>query len=127
MTPSQSQESSNQHFEHWALIELMGHQRIAGLVCEVNIAGRGFLRVDVPDANGVIQFSRIYAPDAIYCISPTDRQIAIGLAVKCAARPFQCYDLQKLIADKKVDPPQADFGFQSAVEANDDDDDGEIF
>ena len=80
----------------------MGHQRIAGLVCEVNIAGRGFLRVDVPDANGVIQFSRIYAPDAIYCISPTDRQIAIGLAVKCAARPFQCYDLQRWTRLKQI-------------------------
>ena len=93
---------SNTKFEHWALVELMGHQRIAGLVSEVNLAGRGFIRVDVPNQTGEILFSRFYSPDAIYCVSPTDRQIAIGLAIKCASRPVSIYDLSNLIADKKV-------------------------
>lgn len=89
-------------FEHWALVEIMGHQRIAGLVSEVSVAGKGFIRVDVPNQNGEIIFTRFYSPDAIYCVSPTDKQIAIGLAVKCASRPVSIYDLARLIEDKKA-------------------------
>jgi hypothetical protein len=92
----------NTKFEHWALVELMGHQRIAGLVSEQTIGGKGFIRVDVPKANGEIAFTRFFGPDAIYAISPTDRQIAIGLAIKAALRPVSVYDLASLVADKKV-------------------------
>ena len=94
--------SEDTKFEHWALVELMGHQRIAGLVSEVAVAGKGMIRVDVPDARGETLFTRFYSPDAVYCVSPTDKQIAIGLALKCASRPMNIYDLSRLIADKKV-------------------------
>lgn len=92
----------NTKFEHWALVELMGHQRIAGLVSETTIAGKGMIRVDVPNEKGEILFSRFYSPDAVYCVSPTDKQIAIGLAVKCASRPVNIYDLGNLAADKRL-------------------------
>lgn len=94
--------SEDTTFEHWGLVELMGHQRVAGLISEVSLAGKGFVRVDVPDQKGQTQFSRFYSPDAVYCISPTDKQIAIGLAIKCAVRPVTIYDLSRLIWDKKV-------------------------
>ena len=35
-------------FEEWAVLELFGHQRLAGLVSEVQIGGASFVRVDVP-------------------------------------------------------------------------------
>src|SRR5437879_11429 len=95
-------EDRNSKFEHWALVELMGHQRIAGLVTEQTIAGKGFVRVDVPKANGEIAFTRFFGPEAIYAISPTDQQIAVGLAVKAAVRPVSVYDLAKLVSDKKI-------------------------
>lgn len=95
-------QTTNTKFEHWALVELMGHQRIAGLVSEVTFAGKGFIRVDVPNAKGEPLFTRYYSPDAIYCVSPTDRQIAIGLAARCASRPVNIYDLARLVEDKKV-------------------------
>jgi hypothetical protein len=93
----------NNKFEHWALVELMGHSRIAGLVSEQSIAGKCFIRVDVPNERGELLFSRFYSPDAVYCISPTDKQIAIGLAVNCVARPVNIYDLERLVEDKTVD------------------------
>jgi hypothetical protein len=94
-------DATKAQFEHWALVELMGHQRIAGLVTEQTIAGKCFIRVDVPKANGEIAFTRWFGPDAIYAISPTDRQIAIALAL-AGARPVSVYDLAKLGADKKI-------------------------
>ena len=101
-------EGNNNKFEHWALVELMGHQRIAGLVSEQVIAGKGFIRVDVPKENGEIVFTRFFGPDAVYAISPTDKQIAIGLALKAAARPVSIYDLTRLVADKKVGEGEED-------------------
>lgn len=35
-------------FEGWAILELMGHRRLAGHVRAVEIAGAGMLRLDVP-------------------------------------------------------------------------------
>ena len=35
-------------FEGWAILELMGHRRLGGLVTEQEIAGAAFLRIDVP-------------------------------------------------------------------------------
>lgn len=35
-------------FEGWAILELMGHRRLAGYVRETELAGTGMLRLDVP-------------------------------------------------------------------------------
>jgi hypothetical protein len=35
-------------FEGWAILELMGHRRLAGYVQEATIAGGAFIRLDVP-------------------------------------------------------------------------------
>ena len=35
-------------FSEWCILELMGHRRLAGLVTECQVAGHGFLRLDVP-------------------------------------------------------------------------------
>lgn len=107
MSTTTTPDNTDTKFSHWALVELMGHQRIAGLATEVNIAGKGFIRVDVPNEKGEFIFTRFYAPDAIYCVSPVDKQIAIGLAVKCASRPVNIYDLARLVEDKKVDEGQS--------------------
>lgn len=89
-------------FAHWALIELMGHQTAVGLVTEETIAGKTFLRVEIPNEKCETVCTRYYAPDAVYCISPISKQIALGLAARYAVRPATIYDLQKLISDKKV-------------------------
>ncbi len=43
---------TEQKFEAWAIVELFGHQKIAGRLTEQTIGGCHFLRVDVPDVNG---------------------------------------------------------------------------
>lgn len=44
--------SSESHFEGWAILELMGHRRLAGYVSECEVAGTKLLRIDVPDSSG---------------------------------------------------------------------------
>jgi len=39
-------------FEEWALLELFGHQRLAGRVTGTAARGASFVRVDVPQDDG---------------------------------------------------------------------------
>lgn len=66
-------------FEVHALVELFGHQRIAGKVSEQVIAGTGFIRVDVP-ATKKAAYTRFFNPAAIYGITPVDEATALALA-----------------------------------------------
>jgi hypothetical protein len=73
--------SESEKFEGWAIVELFGHQRIAGYVGEQQIAGSGFVRVDVPDVTlegGQVKpaYTRYFGPSSIYGISPCDEGIA---------------------------------------------------
>jgi hypothetical protein len=79
-------------FEGWAIVELMGHRRLAGHVSEQEIAGTGMLRLDVPAAAGpgVTQF---YSPSALYCLTPTTEDIARKVAARLLPRPVSPYEL----------------------------------
>ncbi|MFC1707500.1 acetyltransferase [Planctomycetota bacterium] len=63
-------------FEGWVILELMGHRRLAGFVREVEVAGHGFLRIDVSGKDGEVQATQLYSPGAIYAITPTTEEVA---------------------------------------------------
>lgn len=67
-------------FEIHALVELFGHQRIAGKVSEQVIAGTGFVRVDVPETAKRAGYTRFFNPSAVYGITPVDEEAARRLA-----------------------------------------------
>lgn len=95
----------NEHpekFQCWAVVDLMGHSKTAGLISEQSIAGKGMIRIDIPDKSGEIRVTRFYSPDAVYSLAPVDKQIAVAYAAHHDTRPVQIYDLRKLIEDKKV-------------------------
>jgi hypothetical protein len=73
-------------YEGWAILELMGHRRLAGYVQEVELAGHGMIRLDVPadsDQNGeTFQATQFYSPGSVYCLTPTTEEIA-----RAASRP----------------------------------------
>jgi len=67
----------SEEFKEWAIIELMGHQRIAGRVSEQQIGGSAFVRVDVPTLDDKNPgFTKLFGPSAIYAITITDEQTA---------------------------------------------------
>lgn len=68
-------------FEHWCLLELFGHQRIAGMVTEATIGGCAFLRVDVPSEDGVgVRYTKYFGNGAIYAMTVTDKPTAVRIA-----------------------------------------------
>ena len=93
-------------FDEWALVEIMGHQRIVGRVTEQVVAGAAFLRVDVPESEGKQGFTRFYSPGAVYCISPISEQTARGMVASMDAEPVKRFDIVKQLA---AGPVQAEF------------------
>ena len=63
-------------FETWAVLELMGHRRLAGWVTEQTIAGTAFLRIDIPATDDAPAATQWYAPGSVYAITPTTEATA---------------------------------------------------
>ncbi len=81
-------------FSGWYIVEQMGHKRLVGLVTEHTIAGKGFLRVDVPNAEGEgNQITQFIAPDTIYALTPTTEDLARQAAKLCHVAPISRYEL----------------------------------
>ena len=78
-------------FENFCIVELFGHQKIAGKVTEQVIAGQGFIRVDVPPTKRTSQFTRLYGSGAIYSITPVSEEIAIAAAEQIYVEPVSVY------------------------------------
>jgi len=62
-------------FATWAIVELMGHLRLAGYATETTIAGAGFIRVDVPGPDGETR-PKYCSPQSVYAITPCDEETA---------------------------------------------------
>lgn len=80
-------------FKEWAILELMGHRRLAGLVTEQEIGGAKFLRLDVHGAEGAIT-TQFYSAGAVYCITPTTEDIARKMGDRSKPEPVTRYELE---------------------------------
>jgi hypothetical protein len=89
-------ETNTEKFESWAVVELFGHQKIAGKVSEATIAGGAFIRVDVPQNAEQKAFTKFLGTGAIYSINPTTEEIATAMASYIRATPVHYYELPKL-------------------------------
>lgn len=86
--------TQKESFRGWVILELMGHRRLGGLLQEVEIAGEGFLRIDVPARNGDgIVASQLYSPKAVYCITPTTEALAKAVAASSQPEPVHRWEL----------------------------------
>jgi hypothetical protein len=87
-------------FESWAIVELFGHQQIAGKVSEQIIAGQGFMRVDVPGVGDAAPFTRLFGPGAIYAITPTTEEITKLYIGNLKPEPIQPYMLRASLPEE---------------------------
>src|SRR4051794_11796687 len=72
------------------IVELFGHQKIAGKVSEQQIGGASFIRVDVPEIDEIKAFTKLYGPNAIYAITPVDEETMLR-----AVRSFQSVPIER--------------------------------
>lgn len=50
----------------WAIVEIFGHSRYAGIISEHAIGGCSFVRVDVPETGEEPAFTKLFGQGAIY-------------------------------------------------------------
>lgn len=81
----------NSKFDQYCIIELFGHNRIAGRVTEQTIGGQSFVRVDVPETKKRAAFTRFFGNGAIYSITPVSEEIALLAAEQLWAEPVTVY------------------------------------
>ncbi len=82
--------------EQWAIIDLFGHQRLAGRLSEHGLGGTSFVRVDVPSCGDTPEFTRLLGNGAIYSISFVSEDIARKVAGYVQARPVQPYEMMQI-------------------------------
>jgi hypothetical protein len=84
-------------FESFAILELMGHRKLAGKVSETTIFGGVLIRIDIPgkDGNTATQF---YSPAAVYCITPTTEVLAKAYAQNNKPQPITKWDLPGVLS-----------------------------
>lgn len=103
-------EETREKFASWAILELMGHRRLAGYVQEQEFAGAGMVRIDVPSVPPVTQ---MYGVSAIYCLTPCTEQTAREVAGRCGPAPVHRWELPPALDSERGDAMN--------VENNDDD------
>lgn len=101
-------------FDGWAIIELMGHRRLAGHVRDVTMFGGSFCRIDVPSEPPVTQY---YGPTAIYCVTPTTEEIARRIGKACSPSPVSRYELG---AGDDVQQPDESYDDEPDIEPDED-------
>lgn len=105
-----------QKFELNAVVELFGHQRIAGRVSEQSIGVATFIRIDVPETTQQPKFTRIVNPSAIYAINPVTEEVMLQMAEMVTAKPIDSWDIQtmqrKLMALKESNSKSNDDDFE---------------
>lgn len=94
----------------WAILELMGHRRLAGYVREQEIAGKDMLRIDVPDpgAGSDAVATQFYSPQALYCLTPTTEAVARATAARARPEPVTRWELERGADRDEQDIPEAE-------------------
>lgn len=101
-----NEKAAEQKIEQWAIVEIFGHTRIAGLVSEQTIGGCAFVRVDVPALGEEQAFTKLFGQGAIYAITFVDEAAAKLAARAIRARPITTWELRGEIA-KLLPAPKA--------------------
>jgi hypothetical protein len=77
-------------FASWALLELLGHRRIAGHLTERQVAGHQYLQITVP---GDPPLTQLYSPSAVYAITPVSEETARRIAGRMRPESIHPWEL----------------------------------
>lgn len=111
--------AENEKFDCWCIVNLFGHQRIAGRVTEQQIGGQAFVRVDVPAVGEKLPFTRMFGAGAIYSIDPVSEAVCRGAAATIRAEPVSVYDMPPVVLRALQDSQQRQ---AAAIDAEDPED-----
>lgn len=88
--------------EQFAVVEMMGHRKIAGAVKQSELAPGALIRVDVFGANGEIERTEHVGSSAIYDITICSEQTAKAAAIAHNPQPSFAYDILRQREDRQL-------------------------
>lgn len=102
--------ADKKEFRQWAIVELFGHVRIAGLISEQTIGGCAFVRADVPelvvDGQTLPPVTRLFGQGAIYGITFVDEATAVVAAREIQYQPVSVWSLRRGLEGLPADARQ---------------------
>lgn len=108
-----SEESSAVFQEMWAMVELMGHVKMAGRISEESHFGTVLLRCDIPQGSDGGYFTQWYGGSAIYRITPISEAVARAFADSHQPQPVRPYELAALPRPERFYDDEDDDGDDS--------------
>jgi hypothetical protein len=87
---------SEESFQGWVILELMGHRRLGGYLREQTMGGVSFLRLDTPAVDGLPAATQFYGAGSVYCITPTTEEVATLCARVNRPAPVHAWELPKV-------------------------------
>ena len=94
----------------WAVVELLGHVRIAGRVSEEERFGTKLGRIDVPQLDGGF-VTQYFSGSSLYRMTPCTEEVARAVAGRCDREPAYAWDVRRAL------------GLQATASEDDADDD----
>lgn len=94
----------NKGYDGWAILELLGHVRLAGRVTEESHFGAALGRIDIPTIDGYT--TQYFGGGSIYRLTPTTEAIARGVALHNQPMPVRTWELPKpsqIVANQDAD------------------------
>ena len=91
----------NSDFNHWAVIEVFGHEKFAGEVSTAKVGDASMIMLEVPEVeNGDVTlpgFVKYINHSSVFSITPVSEEYAIKMASQLAQHPVQGYEHKEVI------------------------------
>lgn len=88
-------------YSGWAIVELMGHVRLAGRVSEEPMFGTALLRIDVPEGDG---YTTQYASGgSIYRLTPCSEEVARAVVGSSRPMPIEPWEMRRLERPRAIE------------------------
>jgi hypothetical protein len=90
--------------DSWAIVELMGHVKLAGRLTEEERFGAKMGRLDIPHGDGFV--TQFFGGASVYRITPVSEEVARQVAKKSDPAPVYSWDFP----DKQLTGPGTGYG-----------------
>lgn len=88
--------------ETWAIVDLMGHRRLAGRLSEEEKFGSKLGRLDIPDAEGNWR-TEYFGGSSVYSIAIVTEAVARHVAAKPGLQPVSSWDFPKMLPQAPIE------------------------
>lgn len=99
-------------FSGWAILEIMGHRKLGGMVQVSPPEMPTMVRVDVFRDGDEAVATQYYGTQSIFCLTPCSEEVARGLGRASVVRPVTPYELE-------APAPRPSRGYSPALDSDD--------